>query len=99
MEKIEKLFRKISKKDRIKLLTLVNDLLNKTKRKNLQIEKIKDSDFYKIRKGDFRIIFHYESKNETIIDSIKLRDEKTYRNLQKQKAPQCGAFQYRPKAN
>lgn len=81
MEKIEKLFRKISKKDRIKLLALANELLDKTKRENLQIEKIKDSDFYKIRRGNFRIIFHYESDNEAVIDSIKLRNEKTYRNF------------------
>jgi len=81
MEKIEKLFRKISKKDRIKLLALINKLPNKDKRKNLRMEKIKDSDFYKIRKGNFRIIFHHDSKNKVVIDSIKLRNEKTYRNL------------------
>jgi len=81
MQEIEKLFRKISKKDRGKLLLITNELLDKNKRKNLQIEKIKDSDFYKIRKGNFRIIFHYKSPNETIIDSIKLRDEKTYRGF------------------
>jgi len=81
MKEIEKLFRKISKKDRKRLLLLANELLDTNKRKNLKIEKIKDSDFYKIRKGDFRIIFHYENNNEVIIDSIKLRDEKTYKNL------------------
>ncbi|PIS13700.1 MAG: hypothetical protein COT67_00290 [Candidatus Tagabacteria bacterium CG09_land_8_20_14_0_10_41_14] len=81
MEKIEKLFRKISKKDRAKLLALVNELLDKNKRQNLRTEKIKDSDFYKIRKGDFRIIFHFEINDEAVIDSIKLRNEKTYHNL------------------
>jgi len=81
MEKIEKLFRKISKKDRIKLLSLANELLNKNKRKNLPIEKVKDSDFYKVRRGDFRIIFHFQSGDTAVIDSIKLRNEKTYRNL------------------
>lgn len=81
MEKIEKLFRKISKKDRVKLLALINKLLDRNKSTNLEMEKLKDSDFYKIRQGDFRIIFHYESDNEVIIDSIKLRNEKTYKNF------------------
>jgi len=81
MEKIEKLFRKISKKDRTKLLALVNELLDKDERQNLRIEKIKDSDFYKIRKGDLRIIFHFKINDEAVIDSIKLRNEKTYHNL------------------
>ena len=81
MRGIEKLFRNISKKDRTALLDLSKALLDKNKRKNLKIEKIKDSDFYKTRKGNFRIIFHFESNDEAVIDSIKLRNEKTYKNL------------------
>lgn len=81
MNKIQKLFKKISKKERVLLLSLTNKLLNKKERKNLPIEKLKDNDFYKLRKGNFRIIFHYNSSKETVIDSIKLRNEKTYKNF------------------
>ncbi|RJQ31323.1 hypothetical protein C4572_02745 [Candidatus Parcubacteria bacterium] len=74
----EKLFRKISGKERILLVSLVDDIL--TKKKGLNIKKLENSDFYRCRKGRFRIIFHHE-KNNIIIDSIKLRRENTYKDL------------------
>jgi len=77
MDKIEKLLRKISKKHREKLFYLIDKLLSGEK-KGLNIKKLKDSDFYRLRSGKFRIIFHKEEK-EVIIDSIKLRDENTYK--------------------
>ncbi|PIT87072.1 MAG: hypothetical protein COU31_04850 [Candidatus Magasanikbacteria bacterium CG10_big_fil_rev_8_21_14_0_10_40_10] len=77
MDKIEKLLRKISKKDRERLLQIVELLvLNKTK--NLDVKKLKNTDFYRLRSGRFRIIYHKENK-EIIIDAIKLRDENTYK--------------------
>ncbi len=76
MDKIEKLLKKISQKDREKLLCIIEELLTGRK-KGLNIQKIKNSDFYRLRFGRFRIIFHYEG--ETIIDSIKLRNENTYK--------------------
>ena len=79
MEKIEKLLKKVSKKDRQRLLSVLEKLIDK-REKGLNIKKIKDSDFCRLRTGRFRIIFHYEKK-EVIIDSIKLRSEKTYRKL------------------
>ncbi len=79
MNKIEKLLRKIGKKDRQKLLGVIEKLMNK-KTKTLKIQKIKDTDFYRLKSGRFRIIFHYYKK-EIIIDSIKLRSEKTYKKL------------------
>ncbi len=81
MDKIEKLFRKISQKDKIALVGLVEALLSKNKDKNLDIKKLKDTDFYRIRKGNFRIIFHYDSFKEIIIDSIRLRKENTYKDF------------------
>ncbi len=44
----------------------------------LDMIKLKGTDMYRIRSGDYRIIFHYEKK-ETVIDSIQLRNEKTYK--------------------
>ncbi|MFH1413143.1 MAG: hypothetical protein ABIG10_03925 [bacterium] len=77
MDKIEKILRKISKKHREKLFQIIDKLLNGEK-KGLNIKKLKDSDFCILRLGRFRIIFHREGK-EIIIDSIKLRDENTYK--------------------
>ena len=78
MNKIEKLLRKISKNDRKKLLELITLILNCENK--LKIVKIKKSDLFRVRYGKFRIIFHKENK-EVIIDSIKLRNENTYKNL------------------
>ncbi len=77
MDKIEKLLKKISKKDRERLLAIV-ELLLLNKINELDVKKIKDSDLYRLRSGRFRIIFHYDA-SEVVIDSIKLRNEKTYK--------------------
>lgn len=79
MNEIEKLFRKIAKKDRIALQVFIENLLNK--KQNIDIKKLKGSDFYRARKGNFRIIFHYNLKKEIIIDSIRIRNESTYNNF------------------
>lgn len=77
--KIEKLLRKVSKKDRKRLLEVTEKLI-KSDKKNLNIQKLKNTDFYRLKEGQFRIIFHFENR-EVIVDSIKLRGEKTYKNL------------------
>ncbi len=74
---IEKLFRKIRKQDREMIAELINKLINGDK-KGLDIVKIKNTDFYRAKKGNFRIIYHLEKK-EIIIDSIKLRNENTHK--------------------
>jgi len=79
MNKIEKLLRKIGKKDRQKLLGVIEKLMN-GKTEALKIQKIKDTDFYRLKSGRLRIIFHYYQK-EIVIDSIRLRSEKTYKKL------------------
>lgn len=78
MEKIEKLLKKISREDRERLLKIIERLLNKNK-KGLQIKKVKDTDFFRLRSGRFRIIFHYDKSDNVIIDSIQLRDGNTYK--------------------
>ena len=77
MDKIEKLLKKIKKQDRQRLLELV-EKLTQGETKGLNIVKIKTTDFHRLRTGHFRIIFHY-NQGETIIDSIKLRNKKTYK--------------------
>jgi len=76
MDKIEKLLKKISKKQREKLFAIITKLLSGDK-KGLNIKKLKGTDFYRLKSGRFRIIFHKET--DIIIDSIKLRDENTYK--------------------
>ena len=78
MDHIAKLFKKISKKDRESLKSLVLLLQNAKERKKLNIKKLQNSDFYRVRKGRFRIIFHID-KNSVVIDSIKLKNENTYK--------------------
>jgi len=77
MDKIEKLFRKISKKQREYLLSIIEKLLSNNK-KGLDIKKLKNTDFYRLRSGRFRIIYHKENE-ENIIDGVRLRDENTYK--------------------
>lgn len=78
MNKIKKLLRKISKNDRDRLRDLLAGIVNGDKK--IKTVKIKNTDFFRVRFGKFRIIFHHEN-NEMIIDSVKLRNEKTYKNL------------------
>ncbi|MCP6718513.1 MAG: hypothetical protein KJI70_03175 [Patescibacteria group bacterium] len=79
MDKIEKLLRRINKKDRKKLLGIITDLV-KGNTKSLNIQKIRNTDFYRLKSGHFRIIFHFYNK-EIVIDSIKLRNKATYKKL------------------
>lgn len=78
MDKITKLFRKISKKDRTALLEVLQKLTRNANTDNLRPTKLQGKDFYRIRQGRFRIIYHLEKK-QVVVDSIKLRNEKTYK--------------------
>ena len=80
MNEIEKLFRKISKKDRESLLEIVEELKSKTRSLYSSIQKVSGTEFYRLKKGRYRIIFHYASDG-VIIDSIRLRNERTYKAL------------------
>ncbi len=92
MDRIEKLFRKISANERELLLNISKRIIS-GETAGLNIKKLSGSDFYRLRKGVFRIIFHYENEPDrtasgavsgrgwnkiTIIDSIRLKNEKTY---------------------
>lgn len=78
MNKIEKLLRKISKKDRASLLMIVEEIISGKDISHLKPIKLEGLELYRIRKGNFRIIFHKEH-NDFVIDSIKLRNENTYK--------------------
>jgi mRNA-degrading endonuclease RelE of RelBE toxin-antitoxin system len=78
MDELEKLFRKLSKKEREQLFEYSTNLENDPK--SFNVTKLKGSDFYRARKSRWRFIFHYEGK-DLVIDNIRLRDEKTYRDI------------------
>ena len=77
MDKIRKLFKRISAKDKDAILEAVRKLSDDNLRNELDIKKIEDTDFYRIRKGRYRIIFHYQNSTP-FVDSITIRNEKTY---------------------
>jgi mRNA-degrading endonuclease RelE of RelBE toxin-antitoxin system len=78
MNKLEKLFKRISHKEREALLSVIDELLQGGDIRHLKPIKLSGLELFRIRKGDFRIIFHIES-GRVIIDSIRLRNEKTYK--------------------
>ena len=80
MNKIEKLLGKISKKDRFALIHIIEDIVSNKDIAQLKPIKLQGLELYRIRKGNFRIIFHKES-SKYVIDSIKLRNDTTYTNL------------------
>ncbi|MFZ2390343.1 MAG: hypothetical protein WAW15_00805 [Minisyncoccales bacterium] len=77
MDSIKKLFKKIEERDRKAILATIEKLIDENQRKNLDIKKIEDTDFLRVRQGRFRIIFHYEN-GYPVVDSIKIRNENTY---------------------
>ena len=76
MNKIEKLFKKLSSKDRTALLLIIEALMRESDISHLQPIKLAGLGFYRIRKGNFRIIFHKKGPRY-IIYSIRIRNEKT----------------------
>lgn len=80
MNKIEKLLRKISKKDRDALYIVIEEIISGKDITHLKPIKLEGLELYRVRKGNFRIIFHKEGSTY-VIDSIKLRDDATYTNL------------------
>lgn len=77
MDKIEKLFKKLGEKDKKAILGTLEKLIDEKQRESLDIKKIEDTDFLRVRQGRFRIIFHYENGYPVVV-SIRLRNENTY---------------------
>lgn len=77
MNALEKLLSKRNSEERAVLEDLI-DRLERRDMSGLQVIKLSSSDCYRVRKGIFRIIFHYD-KTTLIIDAARLRNEKTYR--------------------
>ncbi len=76
---ITKLLRKLSKRDQLALLDLLKNLKAGVN-DGIDIKSMKGGDYYRARKGNFRIIFHKE-KDGIQIDAIRRRSEKTYKDF------------------
>ncbi|OGL61900.1 hypothetical protein A3C09_02830 [Candidatus Uhrbacteria bacterium RIFCSPHIGHO2_02_FULL_47_44] len=79
MDKIEKLLRKAKKADRERLLAVL-EAVREGKLEGLHVKRLTNSAFYRVRVGDFRIIFSIDHANKRIlIESVSSRDENTYK--------------------
>jgi len=81
MDKIKKFLKKVSQKERDILYKRILDLQSKNT-SNLNIKKLINSNFFRLRVGKFRIIFFYKNK-KFIISDIKYRNDNTYKNFKK----------------
>jgi len=79
MDKIKKLLKKLSKKDREKI-NLSIDLLRNKRLNDLDIKKIKNSKYFRLRVSNFRVIFYYKNGVFFLIN-ISPMNENTYKIL------------------
>jgi mRNA-degrading endonuclease RelE of RelBE toxin-antitoxin system len=79
-DKIQKFFAKLSKKE----LDLIHGIISKIAEDDtggLQVKKLEGyTNIFRVKRGDFRIIFIKEGSNSNII-SVNRRSEKTYKDF------------------
>lgn len=81
VDRMTKNLRKFSKRERDQILQvmkriLMNDL------QGLDVKKLKDrEDAFRVRKGDFRIIFRKVDKGTNSIIAVERRSESTYKEF------------------
>jgi mRNA-degrading endonuclease RelE of RelBE toxin-antitoxin system len=78
MNNIEKYLKKLTSKERIKVF----EILQKIKSgdlSGLDIKKLKGTEnYFRVRKGDTRILFHLDINGSGIIEEIVRRSDTTY---------------------
>src|SRR3989338_9180629 len=74
-----KILKKLAAKERMSLLETIKSIFSETAER-LDVKKIKSTNFYRLRTGRFRIIFHRNGE-KIIIDDIRIRNENTYKNF------------------
>lgn len=79
MDKIKKLFKKLSVADRAELLAVL-EFLVANRLDGLDIKKLAGANLWRVRIGKFRIIFKRHGA-ENIVYEIRRRDENTYKGL------------------
>ena len=78
MDSLDKLLKKSSPKEKVLILTALEEIRDPLRRELLDIVKLAGHECYRVRKGRFRIIFHLEH-DRVVIDAVRLRNEKTYK--------------------
>jgi mRNA-degrading endonuclease RelE of RelBE toxin-antitoxin system len=82
MDHIDKLLSKIPPKHRLQILEALECLAQIACRVTLSPQKLAGSrSLFRIRAGRYRILFHVNERDQAIVDDIRLRSEKTYRDL------------------
>ena len=78
MDKVTKFLRKRNKKERLLLIATIDLIVNK-KINNLDIRKVKScSNIFRVRIGDFRIIFKRDKPRNNVI-KIDNKNDQTYK--------------------
>lgn len=77
MDEIAKLLKKMKRKDRERLLACM-EALQSGELSTRKIVKLTGSSLYRVRVGDFRIVFSVDKQQGVVIESVRLRNEKTY---------------------
>jgi mRNA-degrading endonuclease RelE of RelBE toxin-antitoxin system len=80
-DKIAKLLAKLSRPELLSVKNITSKI-TKGDTKGLDIKKLKgETDIYRVRKGQLRIIFQKRANQEVELLQISRRSEKTYKNF------------------
>lgn len=78
MDKIDKLLKKFSSKEKQQIKSIL-EKINLGKLQSLDLKKLKGyKDIFRIRKGDIRVIYRLDDENSISILAIERRSDKTY---------------------
>lgn len=81
MNALQKAVAKLTAKDK-KLVTETIEKIIKLSFEGLDVEKLKGSDnAFRVRKGDFRILYYLKNNNEPMIIAIERRSKDTYKKF------------------
>ncbi len=81
MNALEKAVAKLTAKDK-KLVAETVEKIIKHSFEDLNVEKLKGTtNAFRVRKGDFRIVYYLKDNKEPMIISIERRSEKTYKKF------------------
>jgi mRNA-degrading endonuclease RelE of RelBE toxin-antitoxin system len=78
MNELEKLLRKISARERQRLLEAIEQILSDNMVR-LDVKKLAGKKILRVRIGRFRILFSHDHTGAVVIHAIRLRNEETYR--------------------
>lgn len=79
MDEIEKVLRKSKRSDRKRLLRAL-EALRSGRIEDMNIKKLRNSRLYRIRIGDFRILFSIDRAQKLIVtESVQRRNGRTYK--------------------